>query len=217
MAPVKALCLTAEMAGRPKAAGPSSERVAHNVRRIRLSRNGMTTAALSRLLAAAGQQIADTGITRIEKGDRRVDVDDLVALAVALRCSPARLLLPEAHAPMVDLTATHDITPTTVANMEQMWAWATGERPLGGDGTPDDLWNEATFIQENRPHRFQIVTPIASVDTDYKAQAAIRSAVGKALAGGMATMDVRTAVEQAIVVTLNQLARDGGRTEDDLQ
>jgi hypothetical protein len=170
----------------------------------------MTTADLSRRLTAAGQPIADTGITRIEKGDRKVDVDDLAALAVVLGCSPARLLLPEAHAPMVNLAARHDITPATAATMEEMWAWATGERPLGSSDGPVA---EATFIQENRPHRFQLAFPNASADAVNEMWAGICGVISKALYGGMATRDVRTAVEQAIVATLNNLGRDDGSTD----
>src|SRR3954454_23683106 len=42
----------------------------------------------------AGRPILASGLGKIESGERRVDVDDLVALAVALDVSPVRLLLP---------------------------------------------------------------------------------------------------------------------------
>src|SRR5580658_5121566 len=85
------------MARRAKEAGPSSQHVAANVRRLRRERK-LSTVALSQRLAEIGHPIASTGITKIELGDRRVDVDDLVALATALDTTPSRLLLPEVEA-----------------------------------------------------------------------------------------------------------------------
>jgi transcriptional regulator with XRE-family HTH domain len=51
-------------------------------------------AELSRRLADGGRDIPPLGLRRIESGDRRVDVDDLTALAVALKVSPVTLLMP---------------------------------------------------------------------------------------------------------------------------
>ena len=102
--------------------------MAANLRRIRRERD-LTTAALSRRLAEIGHPIADTGITKIEKGDRRVDVDDLVALAVALDTTPNRLLLHEMDA--AHPSAEFDLTPRgTRSRLDDAWAWASGERPF---------------------------------------------------------------------------------------
>jgi transcriptional regulator with XRE-family HTH domain len=43
-------------------------------------------------LAALGRPILPSGLSKIEQSTRRVDVDDLVALADALRTVPSRLL-----------------------------------------------------------------------------------------------------------------------------
>ena len=72
----------------------ASQRVARNIRRIRQHRD-LTAAALSDRLAEIGHPILDSGILKIEHGGRRVDVDDLVALAEALGVEPAMLLLGE--------------------------------------------------------------------------------------------------------------------------
>ena len=69
---------------------PSSERVAANIRRIRRARE-VTTAALSQRPAAPGHPIADTGMTKTEKKDRRVDVDDLVAISAGVGVTPNTL------------------------------------------------------------------------------------------------------------------------------
>ena len=74
--------------------GRPSQQVAVNVRILRKMQD-LTAAALSRRLDELGQPIRDTGITRIETGDRRVDVDDLVALAQALGVTVNDLLFGE--------------------------------------------------------------------------------------------------------------------------
>ena len=46
---------------------------------------GLSLRDLSQQLDAVGRGIEQSGITRIEQGQRRVDVDDLVALSTVLR------------------------------------------------------------------------------------------------------------------------------------
>jgi transcriptional regulator with XRE-family HTH domain len=71
--------------------GPTMVAVAAKIRLLRKKR-GITTEVLSKLVADAGRTIHPSGITRLEKGDRRIDVDDLVAFATALGVAPAHLL-----------------------------------------------------------------------------------------------------------------------------
>lgn len=140
------------MAGIKKEQGPSSERVAAAVLRIRRER-GLSYAELARRLATLGHPILDTGLMKIEKGHRRVDVDDLMALAVALDVTPNLLLLPQADfknpRETVALTPGAEEVRTTDA-----WAWAYGERPLGSK--PASFTNdeparaELEFVAENR-------------------------------------------------------------------
>jgi transcriptional regulator with XRE-family HTH domain len=72
--------------------GPVGQQVAANVKASR-GRRGMSVRDLSRRLTELGRPILPSGITKIEQGARRVDVDDLNALAAALGVSPTRLLL----------------------------------------------------------------------------------------------------------------------------
>ena len=53
----------------------------------------MTVRDLSAKLEELGRPILPSGITKIEQGARRVDADDLIAIATALEVSPTRLLL----------------------------------------------------------------------------------------------------------------------------
>jgi hypothetical protein len=52
---------------------------------------------LASILEEMGRPIPELGLRRIESGDRRVDVDDLMALAMALGVSPVTLLMPGVH------------------------------------------------------------------------------------------------------------------------
>lgn len=67
--------------------------VAQNIARLRQVRN-LTTRSLSGLTAEVGRTIPASGITRIESGERRVDVDDLAVLAQVLGVKPEDLLTP---------------------------------------------------------------------------------------------------------------------------
>lgn len=71
--------------------GPYGRAVARNVRRLR---GDMSYAELSRLLTAGGRPIPPLGLRHLEAGSRQVNVDELVALAIALDTTPIALLLP---------------------------------------------------------------------------------------------------------------------------
>jgi hypothetical protein len=132
------------MAGRPKPLGPTGRRVASNVRVWR-RRRGLSTPQLQERLSELGQPILESGISRLESGIRRTDVDDdLVALAVALDVSPNLLLLPETVVPSARLSGVVDVTPGRSARLGDIWAWA--EESLGTDGG-------AQFVLHSRPHR----------------------------------------------------------------
>lgn len=77
----------------PKPLGSAGQQVAANIRRIREARR-LTYVELSRLLAETGSSVAVLGLRRIERGERRVDVDDLVALADVLGMRPEMLWAP---------------------------------------------------------------------------------------------------------------------------
>jgi len=64
-----------------------------------------------------------TVISKIERGERRIDVDDLVAFALALNVSPLTLLLPPtADGEPVDLTESYVVSSATA------WSWAEGRQ-----------------------------------------------------------------------------------------
>ncbi|MFF5009634.1 helix-turn-helix domain-containing protein [Streptomyces phaeochromogenes] len=125
-----------EKSERPRRAndlGPSGVRLAKNLKTLRLSLP-LTTEQLAMRVSAYGRPMRANTITKIEKEQRRVDVDDLVALALALETRPDALLLPPTIA-MDNLELVEGKTVTAFS----AWRWANGDQPLdvpeGDDGT----------------------------------------------------------------------------------
>ncbi|MFD3955960.1 MULTISPECIES: helix-turn-helix domain-containing protein [Streptomyces] len=78
--------------------GSTGDQVRANLLRLRTVRR-LSTVKLSAKLREAGRPIPPSGITRIEKGERRVDVDDLLALAQTLQVPYAQLIEPPPPCP----------------------------------------------------------------------------------------------------------------------
>lgn len=124
---------------KPQVTDETGKAVARNVRRIRELR-GLSTYDLSRKLAAAGRSIAPSALAKVERAERRVDVGDLVCLAVVLGVSPSALLLPFTDRPdaPVEVTGAGEV-PALAA-----WEWADGRTPLryAPGRHPEDQWME---------------------------------------------------------------------------
>lgn len=118
--------------------GPTAMTVAANVRRIRDEVRGWSTYELAGKLSKAGRPIAPSAVSKIERGERQVTVDDLLALAFVLQVNPNALLLPATAEGDIELTAAGPYPSGDV------WEWAEGERPLdlpeGDDGTALNLF-----------------------------------------------------------------------------
>lgn len=124
----------ANMGTRAVEQGPIGRAVAANVRVVR-ERRQVSQQALSVRLADLGRPILSTGIAKIEAGDRRVDVDDLLALAAALNVSPALLLLPDGGED--DPVA---VTERLTRPAWSVWMWVEGLYALpleNGEVDPD--------------------------------------------------------------------------------
>lgn len=110
----------------------TAQTVAQNLRRLRNAR-GLSVYALSAALKAMGRSTSPDAISKMENAARpearhvrRVDVDDLVALAVALGVSPSALLLPPTDSP----GGTVEVTAAGKVSADDAWDWADGKRPL---------------------------------------------------------------------------------------
>ncbi|MGW4371997.1 DEAD/DEAH box helicase family protein [Nocardia takedensis] len=111
------------MAKQVGAMGPAGIRVGQRLKDVRQSR-GLTLNLLATRLSDLGRPIDLSALAKIEKGQRRVDVDDLMALARALDVSPNWLLFPEtATNDRVDLTAAFSMTG------REAWQWAVRDQP----------------------------------------------------------------------------------------
>lgn len=119
--------------------GESGATVARNIRQIRKKR-GFQYVELAEQLERLGREIPTWGLRKIESGGRRVDADDLVALAAALGVSPSSLLMPNlatvAKDDLVPITGNHKPITASV-----VWRWLNAEEPLvrGTFGTFVDL------------------------------------------------------------------------------
>lgn len=132
---------TERVRGNP--AGITHEHVSANIRAARQA-IGLDVRTTSRLLTEAGRKLSPSGISKIENGDRRVDVDDLTALAYALRTTPAALLTPPDAA-----TAVTGVPEQYTE--EEIRAWITGVVKL----TTEDLvqyWKEQRFLAISSAH-----------------------------------------------------------------
>lgn len=120
--------------------GPTGELVAENIKR---RRGSMQYKELSEKLTAVGRAIPPLGLRRIEAGERRVDVDDLMALAVVFGVSPLTLLLPSDGSAQL-------ASPLTGAGRDVahnvQWLWATGNEPLALPSTGDDQDNKRAKV-----------------------------------------------------------------------
>lgn len=135
--------------------GPATRRVRANLRELRAQR-GISLRDLSQRLEQLGHPVLPSGLSKLETGDRRADVDDLIAIAVALDISPNRLLLPETAD-----DETIELTPQSEASARSAWRWATGDAPLPPD---HDIDRAARFRDENRPHDPGDSTPLSEVE-----------------------------------------------------
>ncbi len=117
------------MGTNPVQRGATAETVSANVKRLRLERN-LGLRALAKKLADVGRpSLRYTTIDQIEKGTRRVDVDDLLALAVVLKTSPATLLMPPVGWGRTEMVSATGIDKATA---EQLWLYLQADAVAGG-------------------------------------------------------------------------------------
>ena len=116
--------------------GPTGETVRANITRLRAFRR-LGSTELSERLNDIGKPITPMGLRRIENGARRVDTDDLFALAVVLGVSPTTLLIPNADDGAEEVVATG--IPQG-CNPEQLWKWLRIEESIDPDAERLEFW-----------------------------------------------------------------------------
>jgi transcriptional regulator with XRE-family HTH domain len=136
----------------PENGAPIVRRAAENVRALRQLR-GLSLDALAQRLEQLGHPIALNGLSKLENGKRGVDVDDLIALAIALDCSPNRLMLTSGADEKVRIA----LTPKARISEHAAWRWAAGDEPIRVEPwdeqpTVFNVDRVIRFADENRPH-----------------------------------------------------------------
>lgn len=148
------LTLMPEQKRAPQITDPTGRTVAANVRRHR-ERQGLSTYDLSRLLSEAGRPMTPAAVGRIERAERRVDVGDLMALAVVLNIAPASLLLPPDDNPSTVVELLPGRAPDggeVTVTAGRLWDWADGQQPLFGHPDPEqEIQGVVDFIRFSRP------------------------------------------------------------------
>jgi transcriptional regulator with XRE-family HTH domain len=117
---------------------------ADRLREARAAR-GWTQTELSEALAAIGSPMDRTTIAKLEKAQRQVRLEELVALAVALDVSPLYLMFP------LRLEEVVKLTPKTSLESRAAFKWANGQGPL-------NTRNERTYRFQS-PGTWVIWTP----------------------------------------------------------
>lgn len=144
--------------------GPTGKTVGENLRRLRALQN-VTQSELSARLRENGRPIPVASIGRIESGERRVEVDDLVALAIALGVAPLALLLPDTRTPdeVVELTGWGTVQAS------EAWMWGASGVPLVLDGSPEDMELEV-YAAHRASHPWWLDAPYVRIADMTEAQ-----------------------------------------------
>lgn len=130
--------------------GPTAQRVAANVKEAR-EKLRLSLEALSQRMSELGRPMLRSGLAKIESGERRVDVDDLMALAIALQVTPNRLLL---GSPLEETDfGVIFLAPRYAYRDKDAWTWACGEGAIPGVESWTTAGAVIDWIRENRPHR----------------------------------------------------------------
>lgn len=128
LAHIISIAHTSNMSEKKNPLGPTGLTAAANIKRLREEQR-LTYVELSHTLSELGRPIPTLGLSRIESGQRRVDADDLMAIASALGVAPNILLLPEGH----DRTALVEVTGASgLVAIEDIFHFLEGMKTLTG-------------------------------------------------------------------------------------
>jgi len=129
---------------------PAANTNAHVAANLRSARQaiGMDLRTLSERVKETGRAMSPSALSKIENGDRRVDVDDLTVFAYILQTTPATLLAP----PDGDSPPTG--VPSGQYNLEEIQAWVRGQAKF----TTEDLaryWKDEYFSAVSSIHYYE--------------------------------------------------------------
>lgn len=124
-----------------------SEVFASTMRDVR-GRRGWTQEQLEEVLVALGHPLDRTVIARIESGERKISLDDALAISAALAVAPVHMFTPRASGEKVALGA------SLRAPAGKVRRWVRGEQPIS---EADDLtfWREVSDEEIRRDQHQQ--------------------------------------------------------------
>lgn len=177
------------------ARGTDTSRVAANIKGAREGQ-GLDLKGLSARLDKMGHGISYSSLSRIENGTRRVDVDDLVHLALALRTTPNRLLI----GPSADGRDAVTIGPVETTAL-RAWQWVNGDARLLEDPTESAAAYRAR-VRPDAPHVGHRLPPGDVLHSDAFAQfgdalRALRDAGVEDLQGALVAWELWQGAEDA--------------------
>jgi transcriptional regulator with XRE-family HTH domain len=128
--------------------------LATNIKRVRTAQR-LTFSEVVEMLRDVGREIPLLGLRRIERGERRVDIDDLLALAYVLKISPVDLLVSK------DATdEPYPLTPEIEVPSSYVREWirgeelvTAGEQPGSPFGIMVETLDAVRWMPEDRAHR----------------------------------------------------------------
>jgi transcriptional regulator with XRE-family HTH domain len=145
---------------RGNALGDTAREVATNLKRVR-QEAGLTQGELSQRVGELGWKIPPAAIGKIETNDRRVEVDDLMVLSVALDVSPLALLMPWTTRPGIvgRVSGQRGITPA-----DGLWRWAVGDQPFDfvSSKEEDVVADVQAFRYRSLPPWLQVLAEVPS-------------------------------------------------------
>jgi len=179
-------------------AGITNTHVAQNILAARQA-IGMDLRTMSDGLHAAGRKMSPSGISKLEAGDRRVDVDDLTVIAYLLRTTPAALLTPPDE--QTTLTGVPD-----GYEPEEIDRWMRGELVLTDEGL-FNYWQQEWVICTDRIHHLE--TTLDGMTTPSKDDPEKTSAHPKTIAAYQERLETARARARVIQERGVQLDPDG--------
>lgn len=142
--------------------GPPPEDVrdtlAANIKRIRKLRDMSGRDFISQL-QDRGVKLLPSGLTALEKGDRRLTVEELLAIAIVLNTSVIDLLTPPNGAPLQVAEGVQPLAP------EWLEIWLRGDTPWPPQGEHDEAFFSTASESRKAMHRIGLRPEMIAVDT----------------------------------------------------
>lgn len=143
----------------PRTGAPENVRdtLAANIKRIRKLRD-MNGRDFIAQLQDRGVKLLPSGLTALEKGERRLSVEELLAIAIVLNTSVIDLLIPPSGA---SLEVAEGVDPLPPAWLE---TWLRGDTPWPAIGENDEAFFSTASEDRKAMHRIGLQPEVVEVN-----------------------------------------------------